>query len=77
VAVNPHPSGPSIDRLLQHVVANAASDLHLTVGSRPTVRIHGTLKRIDEEPVMTPEMTREMFYRILSTEQQKQLEINR
>jgi len=58
-------------------VANAASDLHLTVGSRPTVRIHGTLKRIDEEPVMTPEMTREMFYRILSTEQQKQLEINR
>ena len=77
MAVNPHPSGPSIDRLLQHVVANGASDLHLTVGSRPTLRIHGTLKRIEEEPVMTPEMTREMFYRILSTEQQKHLEINR
>jgi twitching motility protein PilT len=77
VAVNPHPSGPSIDRLLQHVVANGASDLHLTVGSKPTIRVHGTLRRIDEEPVMTPEMTREMFYRILSTEQQKHLEIQR
>ena len=75
--MNPHPSGPSIDRLLEHVVAHAASDLHVTVGSRPILRIHGTLRRIDEEPVMTPEMTREMFYRILSTEQQKHLEIKR
>jgi twitching motility protein PilT len=75
--MNPHPSGTSIDRLLEHVVAHAASDLHVTVGSRPILRIHGTLRRIEEEPVMTPEVTREMFYRILSTEQQKQLEIKR
>jgi twitching motility protein PilT len=77
VAVNPHPSGPSIDRLLQYVVEHGASDLHLTVGSRPILRIHGTLRRVEDEPVMTPEMTREMFYRILSTEQQKHLEIKR
>src|SRR5450759_989821 len=75
--MNPQPSGMSIDRLLEHVVAHSASDLHVTVGSRPIVRVHGTLRRIDEEPVMTPEMTREMFYRILSTEQQKHLEIKR
>jgi len=75
--MNPHPSGTSIDRLLEHVVSHAASDLHVTVGSRPILRIHGTLRRIEEEPVMTPEATREMFYRILSTEQQKQLEIKR
>jgi twitching motility protein PilT len=77
VATNPHPSGTSIDRLLEHVVRHGASDLHLTVGSKPVLRIHGTLRRIDEEPVMTPEMTREMFYRILSTEQQKHLELKR
>jgi twitching motility protein PilT len=75
--MNPHPSGPSIDRLLEHVVAHGASDLHLTVGSRPVLRVHGTLRRVEEEPVMTPEMTREMFYRILSTEQQKHLELKR
>jgi twitching motility protein PilT len=75
--MNPNPSGPSIDRLLEHVVAHNASDLHVTVGSRPIVRVHGTLRRVEEEPVMTPEMTREMFYRILSTEQQKHLEIKR
>jgi twitching motility protein PilT len=77
MAMNPHASEPSIDRLLEHVVAHAASDLHVTVGSKPILRIHGTLRRIEEEPVMTPEMTREMFYRILSTEQQKHLEIKR
>ena len=75
--MNPHPSGPSIDRLLEHVVAHGSSDLHVTVGSKPILRIHGTLRRIEEEPVMTPEMTREMFYRILSTEQQKHLELKR
>jgi twitching motility protein PilT len=77
VATNPNPSGPSIDRLLEHVVAHGSSDLHITVGSKPILRIHGTLRRIEDEPVMTPEMTREMFYRILSTEQQKHLEIKR
>ena len=78
MAINPHtPSGPSIDRLLEAVAVNQASDLHVTVGSKPVLRIHGTLRRLDDEPVMTPEMTREMFYRILSTEQQKQLEIKR
>jgi twitching motility protein PilT len=77
VAINPHPSGTSIDRLLEHVVANTASDLHITVGSKPVLRIHGTLRRLEDEPVMTPEMTREMLYRIISTEQQKHLEIKR
>ncbi|MGZ4411333.1 MAG: type IV pilus twitching motility protein PilT [Gaiellaceae bacterium] len=71
------PSNLTIDHLLEQVVANAASDLHLTVGSKPVVRVHGRLLRLEHEPMMTPEMTREMLYRILSTEQQKQLEIKR
>jgi twitching motility protein PilT len=67
----------TIDRLLEQTVVNNASDLHLTVGSKPVIRVHGRLLRLEHEPMMTPEMTREMLYRILSTEQQKQLEIKR
>jgi twitching motility protein PilT len=70
-------SNLTIDRLLEQTVANSASDLHLTVGSKPVIRVHGRLQRLEHEPMMTPEMTREMLYRILSTEQQKQLEIKR
>jgi twitching motility protein PilT len=67
----------SIDQLLERVVALNASDLHVTAGSRPAYRVRGSLARFDEMSPLTPEQTREMLYRILSTEQQKRLEIHR
>jgi twitching motility protein PilT len=67
----------SIDQLLERVVALNASDLHITAGSRPAYRVRGSLVRFDEMAPLTPEQTREMLYRILSTEQQKRLEIHR
>jgi twitching motility protein PilT len=67
----------SIDQLLERVVALNASDLHVTAGSRPAYRVRGSLTRFDEMSPLTPEQTREMLYRILSTEQQKRLEIHR
>ena len=36
-----------IDRLLDTVVRTGASDLHLTVGRKPTLRLHGSLKNLD------------------------------
>jgi twitching motility protein PilT len=36
-----------IDRLLDTVVKTGASDLHLTVGRKPTLRLHGGLKNLD------------------------------
>jgi twitching motility protein PilT len=59
------------------VVSLNASDLHITAGSRPAYRVRGSLVRFDEMSPLTPEQTREMLYRILSTEQQKRLEIHR
>jgi twitching motility protein PilT len=67
----------SIDQLLERVVALNASDLHVTAGSRPAYRVRGSLVRYDEMAPLTPEQTREMLYRILSTDQQKRLEIHR
>src|SRR5881398_189800 len=67
----------SIDALLERMVARNASDLHITVGTPPAMRVHGSLERYTDIPELTPENTHQMLYRILSTEQQKLLEINR
>ena len=67
----------SIDVLLERVVELNASDLHITAGAPPIIRVRGSLVALDGYPLLTPEMTRDLLYRILSTEKQKHLEIDR
>jgi len=67
----------NIDDLLEHAVARDASDLHITVGTPPVLRVNGHLARIAGAGSLDAESTRSMLYRILSSEQQKHLELNR
>jgi twitching motility protein PilT len=67
----------TIDDLLETMVALGASDLHVTVGSLPVIRLNGSLDRLDQFPRLSADDTQRLLYRILSTEQQKHLEINR
>jgi twitching motility protein PilT len=67
----------TIDDLLETMVALGASDLHVTVGSHPVIRLNGSLERLDNFPRLSADDTQRLLYRILSTEQQKHLEINR
>jgi twitching motility protein PilT len=67
----------TIDDLLETMVALGASDLHVTVGSHPVIRLNGSLERLDQFPRLSADDTQRLLYRILSTEQQKHLEINR
>ena len=67
----------SIDTLLERVVELKASDLHLTAGSKPAIRLHGHIELLSDFPGSIPDMTRQLIYRITTTEQQKQLEVNR
>jgi twitching motility protein PilT len=70
--------GPfSIDDLLERMVARGASDLHVTSGVEPSVRVNGMLERLEELGRLTADDTQQLLYRMLSTEQQKQLEIKR
>jgi twitching motility protein PilT len=64
----------SIDDLLEVVVHRRASDLHLTSGSAPAIRINGKIERLQEFGELTGDVTRQLLYRITSTEQQKELE---
>jgi len=67
----------SVDSLLERAVALGASDLHLTAGTPPVTRVRGDLVLLDDFPVLDAETSRSLLYRVLTTEQQKRLEIDR
>jgi twitching motility protein PilT len=67
----------SIDELLAGIETLHASDLHLTAGSPPLVRVNGVLAPLEDAPAVTAEETQQLLYQILSTEQQKRLEVER
>jgi twitching motility protein PilT len=67
----------SIDELLAGMPGWDASDLHLTVGSAPVVRVRGEISPIEGLQPLSEEEAQQLLYRILSTEQQKRLEIER
>src|SRR5437870_8602822 len=67
----------SIDELLEQMVARGASDLHLSAGAPPTLRVRGEMVRLEERGKLMPDGTQQLLYRILSSEQQKRLEIDR
>jgi twitching motility protein PilT len=53
--------------LLQLVVSEGASDLHVRVGVPPTIRVHGVLHRV-EGPILKAEDTEELMKSITSEE---------
>jgi len=67
----------SIDDLLAIMVEHDASDMHVTAGSPPVIRVVGQLRRLPDFDNLSPEQTRTLLYRIISTEQQKTLETKR
>jgi twitching motility protein PilT len=67
----------SIDELLEQMVARGASDLHLSAGAPPTLRVRGEMDRLEDYGKLMPDATQQLLYRILSSEQQKRLEIDR
>lgn len=64
-----------INEMLEEVIKRGASDLHITVGVPPVLRVNGVLKRMDQ-PRLTSNDTREMVYSILTAKQRETLETN-
>jgi len=62
-----------MQQLLQMIVDKGASDLHLTVGIPPQLRVGGQLSFTDLEP-LTPEMIEKLAYSLLTSEQIKWFE---
>jgi twitching motility protein PilT len=62
----------SMSDLLQLVVSEGSSDLHLRVGTAPVIRLHGVLHRV-EGPPLRPEDTEELMRSITSEEHVQQV----
>ena len=64
-----------ITELLAFAVKNKASDLHLSAGLPPMIRVHGDIRRINLPP-MEHEDVHAMVYDIMSDSQRKMYEEN-
>src|SRR5438876_504510 len=62
----------SMSDLLQLVVAEGASDLHLRVGVPPVIRLHGVLRRV-EGPPLRQEDTEELMLSVTSEDHIQQV----
>jgi twitching motility protein PilT len=60
--------------LLMEVVSRKASDLHLTAGAHPTIRVRGRLTPLEDYPKLSGTDTREIIYSILTGDQRQRLE---
>ena len=67
-------AGISVAELLGRVLDLGASDLHLTAGTRPTVRVNGQLRQLEDYPVVLPAQLQTMIYSILTQRQRDRLE---
>jgi twitching motility protein PilT len=63
-----------VAELLGQVVDRGASDLHLTSGTPPVLRLNGNLHRMDSYPPLEPDQLQRMIYSILTQKQRERLE---
>lgn len=61
-------SGPDINKLLTIVVEKGASDLFLTAGIPPSIKLHGKVVPVTSTP-LTPEKTREVVMSLMNEKQ--------
>ncbi|MHB1931064.1 MAG: GspE/PulE/PilB domain-containing protein, partial [Acidimicrobiales bacterium] len=65
---------PPVDELLAAMVALGASDLHLSSGRPPSVRIDGTIQPLEGYGTLTPADLRDMIYAILPQRSRERFE---
>ncbi len=63
-----------LDAALREMIAAGASDLHLTSGAQPMIRLDGGLKALDGFPTMYPEALQRTLYAVLTQKQRETFE---
>lgn len=62
-----------IENLLEEVIKQKGSDLHLQVGLPPTLRVDGSLRPMENIPALTEETAEQLIFSILDDEQKQML----
>src|SRR2546425_5881163 len=60
--------------LLQLMVDRGASDLHITSGTYPQIRVNGRLNQLTQFEVLTPQDTQRLSYSVLNEGQKQKFE---
>ena len=60
-----------LDKIFRTAVEYHASDIYITTGSKPVLRIHGELLTVDEHAVLTREQAEEYIFEIMNEAQRK------
>ncbi len=63
----------NLRELLQEMIDKKASDLHITAGVPPMLRVDGIVQKTSH-PIITPEVSKQIAYSVLTEEQQKRFE---
>jgi twitching motility protein PilT len=63
-----------INELLKETMDAQASDLHLTAGRKPTIRVWGKLQPLEHREVLSPEDTSQLAYSMLNAFQKQKFE---
>jgi twitching motility protein PilT len=60
--------------LLMEMVEAGASDLHLTSGTRPMIRLNGSLVPLEDQPELTPPVIQRVLYAAITQQQREKFE---
>ena len=71
----PQPAALNLRALLEEMVARGASDLHVTAGERPKLRIDGEITNASVEQTLGPRDTLTLAYSVLTDAQKKRFEM--
>ncbi|MEQ1690676.1 MAG: type IV pilus twitching motility protein PilT [Gemmatimonas sp.] len=71
----PVQSPVSLRTLLDEMIEREASDLHITAGDRPKLRVDGDIINATIEHVLTPRDTLQLAYSVLTENQKKRFEM--
>src|SRR5438093_7975586 len=66
----------SLRQLLDEMIKLRASDLHISAGVPPQVRVDGSIMPM-QHPPLTPNLTQQLAYSVLTEEQRKRFETTR
>ncbi|WP_336923554.1 type IV pilus twitching motility protein PilT [Aquipuribacter sp. SD81] len=65
-----------LNEVLIELLERGGSDLHLTTGASPAMRVSGELVQLDEYPKLTPLDTQRVLYAVLTQKQREKFEEN-
>jgi len=68
------PSAFNLRALLEEMIEQDASDLHITAGERPKLRVDGFITNSRVEAILNPKDTLQLAYSILTEQQKKRFE---